>query len=102
VLFGAGGAGAAVASALLDYGVQRLYVVDPQPVQRDGLYSQLVDILSEGVELHTGEPNTAQAWVPTADTVVKATPIGMGHRQGTPFALQLLNSQQWVAHFISP
>lgn len=100
VLFGAGGAGAAVASALLDYGVQRLYVVDPQPVQRDGLYSQLVDILSEGVELHTGEPNMAQAWVPTADAVVNATPIGMEHLPGTPFALQLLNSRQWVADVI--
>lgn len=100
VLFGAGGAGAAVASALLDYGVADLYVIDPQPVQLKHLKEQLGATLKEGSRLHTGDPQMAAEWIPLADAVINASPIGMEHLPGTPFDINLLTSSQWVADVI--
>lgn len=100
VLFGAGGAGAAVASALLEYGVQRLCVVDTQSTQRQNLQEQVGANLPEGVELMTGGPEMAVRWVPEANAVVNATPIGMEHLPGTPFDVELLNAKHWVADVI--
>ena len=100
VLFGAGGAGAAVASALLDFGVQNLYVIDPQQAQLDQLNERLAAILDEGLRLHTGSPDMAAAWVPNANAVINATPIGMEHLPGTPFDVSLLTGDHWVADVI--
>ncbi|OAV51143.1 shikimate dehydrogenase [Enteractinococcus helveticum] len=100
VLFGAGGAGAAVASALLDFGAQNLCVIDPQQVQLDQLNERLGAVLADGVQLHTGSPDMAAAWVPNADAVINATPIGMEHLPGTPFDVSLLTGNQWVADVI--
>jgi shikimate dehydrogenase len=100
VLFGAGGAGAAVASALLDFGVQNLYVIDPQQAQLDQLNERLGAILADGVELYTGGPEIAASWVPNADAVINATPIGMEHLPGTPFDVSLLTGDHWVADVI--
>lgn len=100
VLFGAGGAGAAVASALLDFGVQQLRVIDTQPTQREHLHEQLSPTLANGAVLETGGPEMAADWVPTANAVVNATPIGMEHLPGTPFDVELLTADQWVADVI--
>ncbi|HEY4534387.1 MAG TPA: shikimate dehydrogenase [Enteractinococcus sp.] len=100
VLFGAGGAGAAVARALLDYGVRNLYVIDPQQAQLVQLNERLGSTLADGVQLHTGGPEMAPVWVPTADAVVNATPIGMEHLPGAPFELSWLTAHQWVADVI--
>lgn len=100
VLFGAGGAGAAVASALLDFGVQQLRVIDTQPTQREHLQEQLSPTLTNGAVLQTGGPEMAADWVPTANAVVNATPIGMEHLPGTPFDVELLTADQWVADVI--
>jgi shikimate dehydrogenase len=100
VLFGAGGAGAAVARALLDYGVQNLYVIDPQQEQLVQLNDRLSSTLGADVQLHTGGLDMAVAWVPLADAVINATPIGMEHLPGTPFELNLMRRHQWVADVI--
>lgn len=100
VLFGAGGAGAAVASALLDFDVQHLYVIDPQQSQLNQLHDRLASTLSAGVQLQTGGPEMATHWVPNAQAVVNATPIGMEHLPGTPFDVSLLTHNHWVADVI--
>lgn len=100
VLFGAGGAGAAVASALLNFGVQTLYVIDPQDAQLVQLEAQLGANLSAGTRLITGGPDMADMWVPGADAVINATPIGMEHIPGVPFDVSLLSRGQWVADVI--
>lgn len=100
VLFGAGGAGAAVASALLNFGVQTLYVIDPQDAQLVQLETQLGANLSAGIRLITGGPEMADMWVPGADAVINATPIGMEHIPGVPFDVSLLHRGQWVADVI--
>lgn len=100
VLFGAGGAGAAVASALLDFGIQNLYVIDLQHAQLDQLTARLGSTLSDGAQLHVGGPEMADKWVPNAQAVINATPIGMEHIPGTPFDLGLLSGDQWIADVI--
>lgn len=100
VLFGAGGAGAAVASALVEFGVHQLQIIDTDAGQRLRLAALLEPALPEGVELETGGPDMAPQWVPTADAVINATPIGMEHLPGTPFDTELLQPRQWVADVI--
>ena len=100
VLFGAGGAGAAVASALVEYGVRHLYVIDTDAGQRQRLADVLTPALPSGVILETGGPEMAEAWVPAADAVINATPIGMDHLPGTPFDIGLLQPRHWVADVI--
>lgn len=42
----------------------------------------------------------AAQWVPTAQAVVNATPIGMEHLPGTPFDVSPLTNNHWVADVI--
>lgn len=100
VLFGAGGAGAAVASALVEYGVRHLRIIDTDDCQRHGLAELLTPTLPTGVVLETGGSERADEWVPAADAVINATPIGMEHLPGTPFDTGLLQAHQWVADVI--
>lgn len=106
VLFGAGGAGSAVASALLDFGVTTLRIIDTVPERLEqlrGLLLASVEEASNGespVRIEIGEPEHAQAWIRDADGVVNATPIGMEHIPGTPFITDFLHGDQWVADVI--
>ncbi|KAF1061173.1 MAG: Quinate/shikimate dehydrogenase (NAD(+)) [Pseudomonas citronellolis] len=94
---GAGGAGAAVAQALLSEGVEQLYIheVDAQRGQA------LVDNLTQ----HFG-PGRARlcddlaATVATADGLVNTTPVGMAKLPGTPLPVELLHPRLWVAEII--
>ncbi|MFI8410983.1 shikimate dehydrogenase [Paeniglutamicibacter gangotriensis] len=101
VLFGAGGAGSAVAAALLDFGVRELRIIDPE----EGRLEQLSGLLHRSLpakdpHIETGGPELAEEWMRTADGVVNATPIGMEHIPGTPFDTAWLRPAQWVADVI--
>lgn len=100
VLFGAGGAGAAVASALVEYGVRHLNIIDTDAGQCQRLADLLTPTLPAGVVLETGGPEMAGEWVPAADAVINATPIGMEHLPGAPFDTGLLQARHWVADVI--
>lgn len=102
VLFGAGGAGSAVAAALLDYGVDRLRIIDTDQGRREQLRALLTRSLPEGgtATIEVAGTDMAEAWVRRAQGVVNATPIGMEHIPGTPFDLSWLNGSQWVADVI--
>ncbi|MGB9036744.1 MAG: shikimate dehydrogenase [Paeniglutamicibacter sp.] len=102
VLFGAGGAGSAVAAALLDYGVGRLRIIDTDHGRREQLHRLLVRSLPEGsaATVEIAGTDMAEAWVGEAQGVVNATPIGMEHIPGTPFDLSWLTGSQWVADVI--
>ena len=92
VQFGAGGAGAAVAHALLVLGVERLDIVDVEPGRAQHLAAQM------SVRHGTGRAVAAtdeHAAVAAADGVVNATPIGMAHHPGTPFPPQWLRPDLW-------
>jgi shikimate dehydrogenase len=96
VMFGAGGAGAAVAHALLQQGVGHLILFDLQPQKADVLAGRLNERFGPRVEA----ARSIDAPLRHADGVVNATPMGMAKYPGLPFAAELLHSRQWVAEIV--
>lgn len=97
VQMGAGGAGAAVAHALLTEGVERLCIFEVEPGRAQALADNLnAHFDSEravaGVDL--------AAEVTAADGLVNTTPVGMAKLPGTPLPVELLHSALWVAEII--
>jgi shikimate dehydrogenase len=93
---GAGGAGAAVAHALLDLGATRLAVFDTAADRARQLADRLDARFPGRVEV-AGDVAAAFA---EASGVVNATPVGMAKYPGLPFAPALLSSRHWVAEII--
>jgi len=97
VQFGAGGAGAAVAHALLTLDAGRLIIIDTdRPRAR-----QLTDELNArfGAGRAVVESDVAQA-VGGTDGIVNTTPLGMAKYPGMPLPASLLRPQQWVADIV--
>jgi shikimate dehydrogenase len=97
VQVGAGGAGAAVAYALLEQGVGKLVIFDLD-VARGG---ELVDTLKAlfGADRAVVGADLA-ACVAAADGLVNATPVGMTKYPGTPVPAALLRPDLWVAEVV--
>jgi shikimate dehydrogenase len=94
LLLGAGGAGSAVARALLLAGVGALAVHDPQPERAERLAGQLCRRFGAGrAVVASGVPAAAGA----ADGLVNATPIGTDSHPGVPIDPGLLRPEMWVA-----
>ncbi|USW96749.1 shikimate dehydrogenase [Pseudomonas proteolytica] len=97
VQMGAGGAGAAVAHALLAEGVGQLSIFDVDP----GRAQSLADNLNQ----HFG-PGRAQAGsdldsaMTAADGLVNTTPMGMAKLPGMPVPARLLRAALWVAEIV--
>lgn len=96
VQFGAGGAGAAVARALIDLGVRELVVVDNDPARATALADRMNTGGSTRVETATDQAAAVRA----AEGIVNCTPVGMAKYPGTPFPTDLLSAHQWVADII--
>jgi len=97
VMLGAGGAGAAVAHALLGLGVRQLIIHDVDPARA----AALVDSLSAGA----GAGRAVAAWdlaaaMAAADGLVHCTPTGMAAHPGLPLAAELLRPSLWVADIV--
>jgi shikimate dehydrogenase len=97
VQFGAGGAGVAVAHALLTLGVGRLDIVDIEPDRAQQLADQMNARHGAGRAAAAADGRAA---IEKADGVVNATPIGMAHHPGTPFPPQWLQPRLWFADII--
>ncbi|ROZ98988.1 shikimate dehydrogenase [Gordonia sp. OPL2] len=97
VLFGAGGAGSAVAHALANAGAIRLTIVDVDASRATALADR---IAATGTEAVGTAVDAAADHVRRADGVVNATPIGMNGHSGTPFELDLLEPRHWVADIV--
>ncbi|KQZ78335.1 shikimate dehydrogenase [Mesorhizobium sp. Root157] len=95
-MFGAGGAGAAVAHALIKIGVGRLSIVDSEASRADELAARMAAMFGTRVASSLGTEETIRA----VDGIVNATPVGMEKYPGTPFDTALLASDQWVADII--
>lgn len=96
VLFGAGGAGAAVAHALDQLGVGTLAIIDEDPERAKGLVGRL-----RGSSARIVEPGPdVEAAIRGAQGIVNATPVGMASYPGTPFPARLLSARQWVADIV--
>jgi shikimate dehydrogenase len=97
VLLGAGGAGSAIAHALLRMGARQLAVVDSDAARATELAQQLGGLYgSERVE---GGSDAASA-LRGADGLVHATPTGMDKLPGLPLAESLLRPQMWVSEIV--
>jgi shikimate dehydrogenase len=96
VLFGAGGAGAAVAHALDQLGVGRLAIIDRDPERAERLADRLGNHSTRDIEAS----REVEAEVARAEGIVNATPMGMASYPGTPFPTTLLSAGQWVADIV--
>jgi len=99
VLLGAGGAGAAVAHALLTLGAGRLTVLDVDPRRAGELATSLVDRFGADRAVGDDAADVATA-VRAADGLVHATPTGMAAHPGLPLPAELLRPQLWVADIV--
>ncbi len=97
VLFGAGGAGAAVAHALLMLGAGRLSIVDVDRARAAGLAADLC--VRFGAERAVAAPGPTGA-VNAADGIINATPVGMGSHPGMPLARELLRPDLWIGDIV--
>lgn len=95
VQLGAGGAGAAVAHALLNLGVDRLTLCDTDPDRAASLAGSLTARFGPG-RADTG----VAADVAEADGLVHATPTGMAAHPGLPLPADLLRPRLWVAEVV--
>jgi shikimate dehydrogenase len=95
VLLGAGGAGAAVAQALLSLGTGTLIVHDVDAVRARILVAALGKRFGDD-RVRTGSP----ADIRVADGLVHATPTGMAAYPGSPVPAELLRPEMWVADIV--
>ncbi|VVN99200.1 shikimate dehydrogenase [Pseudomonas fluorescens] len=97
VQMGAGGAGAAVAHALLSEGVQRLTIFDVEISRAQSLADNLNQHFGAGRAVAGHDlPNT----LAQADGLVNTTPMGMKKLPGMPVPVELLRPQLWVAEIV--
>lgn len=99
VQLGAGGAGAAVAHAVLTLGAGHVTVVDAMPDRAADLAAGLNRHFGEG-RAAAAAPDALGALLGRADGVVHATPTGMAAHPGLPFAAELLHPGLWVAEVV--
>ncbi|MDH0293243.1 shikimate dehydrogenase [Pseudomonas sp. GD04087] len=97
VQLGAGGAGAAVAHALLSEGVAQLTIFEVDSARAQALVDNL-NAHFGGQRARVGH-DLASA-VAEADGLVNTTPVGMAKLPGAPLPLELLHAGLWVAEII--
>lgn len=97
VLLGAGGAGSAVAHALLQLGAGSLAVVDKQHARAVSLAEQLNK--AHGAR-RAGAREDVAAALRDADGLVQATPVGMDKEPGMPLPEKLLRPELWVSEIV--
>lgn len=97
VQMGAGGAGAAVAHALLAEGVEQLTVFDVETARAQALVDNLNAHFSNA-PARVGH-DLASA-LNAADGLVNTTPVGMAKLPGMPVPKALLRSELWVAEIV--
>jgi shikimate dehydrogenase len=97
VQLGAGGAGAAVAHALLTLGVHQLTIHDVDPTRAAALTKRLCSRTGPGRALVCSDLPAAVA---AADGLVNCTPIGMVAHPGLPLPAALLHPALWVAEIV--
>ncbi len=97
VQLGAGGAGAAVAHAILTLGCQQLTLHDADPARASALAARLNQRFGENRVMVAEDVAAALA---LADGLIQATPIGMQGHPGLPLPVEWLHPALWVADVI--
>ena len=97
VQMGAGGAGAAVAHALLMEGVETLSIFDVEVSRAEALANNLNQHFGAGRARAGHDLPTSMA---EADGLVNTTPMGMAKLPGMPVPVELLRGTLWVAEIV--
>jgi shikimate dehydrogenase len=97
VLVGAGGAGRAVAFALMDLDVECLVIHDRDALRRDALTADLAKYYGASRCRATTD---LERDITKADGVVNATQVGMRGFPGNPVPISALTSAHWAADVI--
>jgi shikimate dehydrogenase len=95
--FGAGGAGAATAYALLKLGVANVVIHDLDPQRSAELAARYQNAFPK--QSVTSTDGSVEQWH-SFDGVVHATPIGMAKHPGKPFDPERLRVDAWVAEVV--
>ena len=94
---GAGGAGSAVATALLSLGTKDLRIVDVDATRAAALVATLrARFADRRISAAQATPDVMR----DVDGVVNATPVGMSAYPGTPIDAGLLEPRLWVADIV--
>jgi shikimate dehydrogenase len=99
VLLGAGGAGAALAHALLTLGADRLGVVDPDTARAEELAAALRGRFGRD-RATAAHPDDLARLMGSADGLVHATPTGTAAHPGLPLPADLVRAEHWVADIV--
>jgi shikimate dehydrogenase len=99
VQLGAGGAGCAVAHALLGLGVRHLTIVDVDRAKATRLAETLTADFGAAT-VAVGAPSDLTMALAKADGVVNATPVGMAQHPGSPVPESDLREDLWVADIV--
>ncbi|MFI6482234.1 shikimate dehydrogenase [Nonomuraea sp. NPDC050663] len=99
VQLGAGGAGAAIAHALLTLGADRLTVVDADPGPAVRLAGELAHRFGSA-RVRYANQQELPGLLGEADGLVNTSPVGMAHHPGLPVPAELLRSRLWVADIV--
>ena len=97
VLLGTGGAGSAIAHAVLRLGAGHLMLVDTDGARAQALADGLIDLYGAGRV--TAGTRAAQV-LPGATGLIHATPTGMAKLPGLPLDAGLLRPDLWVAEIV--
>ncbi|MDT3311350.1 shikimate dehydrogenase [Pseudomonas sp. rhizo66] len=97
VQMGAGGAGAAVAHALLSEGVQQLSIFDVDRERAESLANNLNQHFGSG---RAAAGRDLPGTLNQADGLVNTTPMGMAKLPGMPVPVELLRKELWVAEIV--
>lgn len=99
VQLGAGGAGAAVAYAVLDRGARAFTLVDADLSRASALRDSLAGMFPDRTVAAASTREVAEV-LGSADGLVHATPIGMVAHPGTAVSKSLLRPDLWVADVV--
>ena len=97
VLLGSGGAGSAIAHAVLRLGAGRLMLVDTDAARAQALADSLNGRYGDG---RVTAGTDAAAVLPGATGLIHATPTGMAKLPGLPLDAGLLRPDLWVAEIV--
>lgn len=100
VQLGAGGAGTAVAHALMTMGVRELILSDRDPSRAEDVAAALSDRFERFGAHRVRVSQDLAADLAKADGLVHCTPTGMDKYPGLPLPVELLRRELWVAEIV--
>jgi quinate/shikimate dehydrogenase (NAD+) len=97
VQMGAGGAGSAVAEALMQLGVRQLTIFDTDATRAEHVAS---DLVSRYGKARAKAGHDLGSTLAEADGLVNTTPVGMAKFPGSPVPAELLRPELWISEII--